>query len=98
MTDSLSRLAWALPLVIALGVLAILVIRRVLQTAHPANDDAPMTLRQSLKLSEDAQLHLVSLGGQSILVVESSGPSALQVLMSPPPTPRSRGLSGTGRP
>lgn len=98
MNDSVSRLTWALPLVLTLGVLAILVIKRVLRTAHPASDDAPMRLRQSLKLSEAAQLHLVSLDGQCILVVESSGAPAVHVLAGPPPMPRWRGLPGTGRP
>jgi len=88
-SDTLTRLAWALPLVLVLGVLAMLAIKRVLPRFQAASPQAaPMVLRQSLKLSDGAQMHLVALDGQSVLVVESAaGPAAVHVLAAPPALP-----------
>lgn len=97
MTDTLWRMTWALPLVLVLGVLAIVVLKRVLR-AVPSSDSPPMNLRQSLKLSDAAQLHLVALGGQSILVVETAaGTPAVHVLTGAPQVPAWPRLARKGR-
>lgn len=76
MDESLGRLAWALPLVLGFGVLAVWVLKRVLVLGGrlPAGA-ASLSLRQSLVLSEHSTAHLLVVEGRRFLVVE--GHSAL---------------------
>jgi hypothetical protein len=82
MDESLWRLTWALPLVLVLGIVAMLALRRILQGATGkavASGDA-MVLKQSLKLSDSSTAHLLIVQGKPMLVVEGShGVSSIEL-------------------
>lgn len=82
MNDNLSRLLWALPLVLALGVVAILIIKRSLERLGVRSETAtePMRLRQTLALSDGLQAHLLEVDGQFLLVLSGNGPATMQSL------------------
>lgn len=89
MNDSLTRLLWALPLVLALGVVAMLAIKRGLdrlglQGPSPAE---PMRLRQTLALPDGLQAHLLEIDGQSLLVLPGQAGAAATVQLLPRPAP-----------
>jgi hypothetical protein len=81
MNDSLGRMAWALPVVLGVGIFAIFALKRVLdRLGVTAAEVEPMILAQSLDLSETVRAHLLFVGAQSVLVVESSSVPVVQVL------------------
>jgi hypothetical protein len=73
-SDSLLRLAWALPLVLTVGVLGMLLLKRVLaaggQLKGPVDD---LVLQRSLKLSETTAAHVIAVEGKKLMIIESSG-------------------------
>ncbi|MET0534973.1 MAG: hypothetical protein ABW171_12170 [Steroidobacter sp.] len=78
------KLAWALPLVLAIGVGAMLLLRKFLvPVARQAGDDQPrMVVRQSLPVSEQTSVHLIEVDGRDYLVVESARQAVVQTLSS----------------
>ena len=78
MTDTLWRLTWALPLVLLVGAVAMLVLKRFLiPVRSTAKDSQRLTVRESLSLSTDTHVHLIELDRKPYLVVESTRASAL---------------------
>jgi flagellar biogenesis protein FliO len=79
MMETLWRLAWALPLVLATGVVAVLTLRRFVVPTQGASQQAQrMNLRESLSLSDDTRVHLIEIDRQMFLVVESSRQTVLK--------------------
>ena len=77
--ETLWRLAWALPLVLVTGVVAVLTLRRfVVPTQGTSQPAQRMNLRESLSLSDDTRVHLIEIDGQVFLVVESLRHTLLQ--------------------
>jgi flagellar biogenesis protein FliO len=77
--DAAWRLAWALPLVLAVGVVAMLVLRRVLVPALPARRQIQrMSLCESLELSEHTRVHIIEVDGREFVVLESAQQATLQ--------------------
>jgi len=72
MTEALSRLLWALPAVLALGVGIVLVLRRIAQPG--ARPEAAGRLRhlESLPLADGARLHLVELDRRALVLAETA--------------------------
>ena len=89
MNDSLTRLLWALPLVLALGVVAILIVKRGLDRlgVHGAKAAEPMRLRQTLALPDGLQAHLLEIDGQSLLVLPGQAGAAATVQLLPRSAP-----------
>jgi hypothetical protein len=82
MSESLTRLAWALPLVIVLGALAMLLMRRLLpHWQTPAAPVARLALHESLNVSETTRTHLLSVDGQRMLLVETRDQPSTAVLL-----------------
>lgn len=96
MNDSLSRLLWALPLVLALGVVAILIVKRSLDRMGVRGRAAidSMCLRQSMALPDGVQVHLLEVDGKSLLVLSDQGVATVQLLPGPVPV---RGWPGVLR-
>jgi flagellar biogenesis protein FliO len=95
MDDSLSRLLWALPLVLGVGVLGILALKRwlVLLGRAPSAGSA-LALQQSLALSERATAHLLQVDGRRLLVVETASAVSTVELDAPAPRRWSGALPG----
>jgi flagellar biogenesis protein FliO len=71
--ETLWRLAWALPLVLLVGAVTVLLLKRFAVPTLPSNRSAPrLTLQESLSVSDDTRLHLVAVDRRTFLVVESS--------------------------
>ncbi|MCW7540865.1 hypothetical protein OOT46_23880 [Aquabacterium sp. A7-Y] len=97
MTDTLVRLSWALPLVLLLGVVALLLLRRFLPALAPATPAAgQLVLRESLRVSERTQLHLVVAQGRPVLLVEPQEGSPTAVLLDDPARPPAGRLFAAG--
>lgn len=97
MDHHLWRLAWALPLVLLIGVLFILALKRWGITRMPglmqatglmqANTPAPgLRVVADLKVSDDTRVYLLEAGGQRWLLTESRQQTSTQAL-PPPRTP-----------
>lgn len=78
--NALWRLLWALPLVLAAGVAAMLVLRRFIVPAAREKRVARMLARETLSLSDQTRVHLVEVDGACYLIVESTQNAALQPL------------------
>ena len=79
--DTLWRLAWALPLVAAIGAATVLVLRRFLVPGNKAGRAAqPLNARASLELSDHTRVHLIEVEGRAYLLVESTQQVTLQPL------------------
>lgn len=80
MADTLWRLAWALPLVLAVGFVAVLLLKRFGLPVQAVAEEAArrMNLRESLTLSEDTRVHLIEVDRKTYLVVESARQAVLQ--------------------
>jgi flagellar biogenesis protein FliO len=79
MTDTLWRLAWALPLVLITGLAAVLVLKKIVVPALPADPAARrMTLRERMSVSGSTSLYLIEVDGQAYLLVESPAGTVLQ--------------------
>jgi hypothetical protein len=85
------RLAWALPLVLALGVAGAWAAARLGAARAPREAGARLRVVESVTVSEGLRVHLLELDGRSIAVAES----ALHVAQlgprgDDPPAPRTR--------
>jgi flagellar biogenesis protein FliO len=79
--NALSRLLWALPLVLATGVAAMLLLRRFVVPMQTRSRDARrLSLRESLAVSDDTRLHLVEIDQQPYVIVESARGAVLQAM------------------
>jgi flagellar biogenesis protein FliO len=76
--NSLLRLLWALPLVLAIGAAAMLVLRRLLASAMPPRGASRVAVRETLALSDHTRVHLLEIDGSGFLVVESTQSATLQ--------------------
>jgi flagellar biogenesis protein FliO len=78
MDASLWRLTWALPLVLALGVLAVLALRRFGARGRASSQPSRLSLGATLVLSDSTRAHCMDLDGRTFLVVESTSSVALE--------------------
>jgi flagellar biogenesis protein FliO len=79
--NTLWRLAWALPLLLAVGVAVALAMRPfVVPSQRRSGDRSRMTSHASLALSDQTRVHLIDVDGVSYLVVESTQNALLQGL------------------
>lgn len=79
--SELWRLIWALPLVLAIGVTAMMILRRfMVPVARPDRAVRRMDVRQTLALSEHTRVHLIEIDGSGYVVVESTQQATLQSL------------------
>lgn len=91
MDDHLWRLAWALPLVLVIGVLFILALKRWGITRLPGLMPAVVNTTDlrvvtDLQVSGDTRVYLLEAGGQRWLLTESRLSASTQAL-PPPRTP-----------
>jgi len=86
MDASLARLLWALPLVLVIGVAAIWALKRWLHLLERApGAAAPLSLKQSLSLSDRATAHVLEVEGRRFVVVESAQAISTVELGAPRP-------------
>jgi len=78
--DTLLRLAWALPLVLLIGLGLMLAMKR-LMSAERASPPTP-ALSKTLRLSEQTQAHIIDVAGQHYLVIESERSGVIEALAS----------------
>ena len=78
--ETLLRLAWALPLVLLMGLGLMLAMKRLFSVER-ASASAP-ALSKTLRLSEQTQAHVIEIDGQHCLVIESERSVAVEVLAS----------------
>jgi hypothetical protein len=79
--NSLSRLLWALPLVLAVGAGAMMLLRRIVVPPTRAKGVAPrLVSRETLSLSEQTRVHLFEVEGSSYIILESTQSATLQLL------------------
>lgn len=72
------RLAWALPLVLAVGLVTLLILKRFLVPgAAVLRQTQRMRLDASLPLSDDTCVHLIEVEGKPYLILESTRQAAL---------------------
>lgn len=88
MEDNLWRLAWALPLVLIIGVLFILALKRWGIARLPglmpaAGITADLRVVAVLSVSEDTRVYLLEAGGQRWLLTESRLSASTQALPHP---------------
>jgi flagellar biogenesis protein FliO len=73
MTDTLWRLAWALPLVLLIGGVAVLGLKRFVSTARSEHaGPLRMSRCESLSLSDSLSVHLIEVDSQPYLVAASA--------------------------
>lgn len=71
MNDTLLRLGWALPLVLLLGIVVLLVLRRLLpQLAARPPATAQLVLAETLQVSPRTRVHLLQVQGRPVLLLE----------------------------
>ena len=81
--NSLLRLLWALPLVLAVGIGAMLLLRRWVMPAGQGRREARrLVSREQLALSDQTRVHLVEVDGHTFVVLESAQQALLQRLSS----------------
>jgi flagellar biogenesis protein FliO len=77
--DSAWRIVWALPLVLTVGAVAALILRRFLLPMTPAGRSAQrLRMCESLTLSDETRVHLIEVDGAGYLLVESTRHAVLQ--------------------
>jgi hypothetical protein len=76
--NSMWRLLWALPLVLAVGAAAMLVLRRFLAPPTSPRGASRVAVRETLALSDHTRVHLLEIDGGGYLVVESTQSATLQ--------------------
>lgn len=84
MIEMLRTLAWALPLVLLIGLGIALALRRVLSpdsAAGPAR--ARARLRESLEVSDDTRVYVIEVDRKSYLLVESVMQTSLHSTQAP---------------
>lgn len=82
MTETLYRLAWALPLVLMLGIAAAFALRRLETLAVQRAAPQVLRLDQTLQVSDQTRVHLLTVHGKPMLLVE--GASSNSVTPLPP--------------
>ncbi len=92
MDDHLWRLAWALPLVLVIGVLFILALKRWGITRLPGlmqmnPPDPGLRVVADLTVSDDTRVYLLEAGGQRWLLTESKQHATTQALLPSRSTP-----------
>jgi flagellar biogenesis protein FliO len=70
--SSVLRLLWALPLVLAVGAVMMIVLRRFVVPTTVPTATRRLIARESMPLSNDTRAHLIEVDGVSYLVVESA--------------------------
>lgn len=76
--ETVLRLAWALPLVLAIGLVTLLILKRfVVRGAPVMRQTQRMRLDASLPLSDDTCVHLIEADGKPYLILESTRQAAL---------------------
>jgi len=81
MSDHLWRLAWALPLVLLLGLVIVLLLKRHMAGRLSMKPDAQrMVVRESMSVSIQTQLHLIEVDSSVYLLVESAGGTQVQAV------------------
>lgn len=70
--SSLLRLLWALPLVLAVGAVMMIVLRRFVVPATVPPATRRLIARESMPLSNETRAHLIEVDGVRYLVVEST--------------------------
>jgi flagellar biogenesis protein FliO len=84
MAKELWTLAWALPAVLILGLVAALVLRRFYTNVHERESQrCRLHLSESLTLSEETRVHLIAIDGETHVLVESARNATLQFARSP---------------
>ncbi len=79
--ETLYRLGWALPLVLAVGVAAVLVLKRYGPAVRLGGPEAlRMRVRESLALSQHTCVHWIEVDRQAFLVLESQRHATLQAM------------------
>jgi flagellar biogenesis protein FliO len=78
MTDQLWRLTWALPLVIAIGVLLIHWLKRMGVGTSPDATPAEPVLLSTTALTEHTRVLVIDVAGQQFVVFESSARISVQ--------------------
>lgn len=73
MDDSWMRLAWALPMVLLLGLGIILILRRLLGATSLQHKASQLAVLESLAVGEATTLHLIVANGQTAVLVETRG-------------------------
>ena len=79
--DALWRLTWALPLVLLTGMVAMLALKRFLTLERRPGARTPksvLSLRESLAVSDQTHVHLIAVGRQEYVVVESARHAVIQ--------------------
>lgn len=79
--DIVWRMAWALPLVLLVGTMAMLMLRRFVVPASAAQRQAQLGVRESLTLSDGTRVHLIEVEGRGYLVVESERHAVIQAVL-----------------
>lgn len=80
--NTLWKLTWALPLVLTIGGVAVLVLKRFVVPARPADRAGPrMTLCESLSLSDETRVHLIEVERKPYVVIESDRHAVLQSML-----------------
>jgi len=77
-SDALWRLAWALPMVLAIGVASVLVLRRWVVPHRQGEATGRLRVLESLPLSDDTRLYVIDVDRRPLLLVESSREITLQ--------------------
>ncbi|WP_172200481.1 hypothetical protein [Niveibacterium sp. COAC-50] len=85
--NQLAALAWALPVVLLLAVLAVLALKRLWPGAVMSAKTAVIA-NESLRLSDTAIAHVLTIDGRRWLVVESERATAVQALDTVPQVSR----------
>lgn len=101
MTDAALRLAWALPLVLAIGGLAVLMLKRLLLPGAAVRTSTQrLSVRESLSVSDATRVHLIDVDGTSYIIVESTSHTSVQGVLQSLPAAAStrRGLAGRAGP
>jgi flagellar biogenesis protein FliO len=81
MMDTVWRVTWALPLVLTVGVIAVLVLRRfVVPAQSPDWQVRRMSVRESITLSDDTRVYLIDIDSRAFVVVESAKQALLQAV------------------
>jgi flagellar biogenesis protein FliO len=82
MSDELWRLAWALPLVLAIGVAAALLVRRWVVPRPRGAATGRIRALESLPLSGETRLYLVEVDRRPLLIVESTREASIHEFAS----------------
>jgi flagellar biogenesis protein FliO len=79
--SELWRLSWALPLVFAMGIAIMLLLRRIVVPLQTKSREARrLQLCESLTVSDATCVHLVEIDRQAYLVIESERTALLQAM------------------